>query len=244
MTLLPEDDLDAAEAALGALPADEAAAAAARAAREPAFAAAVARWEGLLAPLNEATAPVTPDRDTWPAIAARIDPPAAGGRPAGAQGQGAQFIDLSRRLSRWRGAAVGLGALAASMAVGVVVREKTRPVGDAGEYVAVLQTGGAASPAFVVSVDLTTRRLLIRPVAAKAPEGKAYELWIIDPRLGPPKSLGVVGASGVTSSDLKPYGEAAVADATYAITVEKPGGSGGTPSGPPVFAAKLIPFDK
>jgi Fasciclin domain len=67
---------------------------------------------------------------------------------------------------------------------------------------------------------------------------------IIDPRLGPPKSLGVIDAARRGAS-LAAYDRAVVEDATYAVTVEPPGGSpDGKPSGPPVFVGKLIPVGK
>jgi anti-sigma-K factor RskA len=107
--------------------------------------------------------------------------------------------------------------------------------------VAILQKD-AASPAFEVTVNLDTRELTVRPVAAQAPPGKAYELWIIDAKLGQPRSLGVIGESGRAAS-LSSYDPAVVENATYAVTVEPPGGSpSGQPSGPPVFVGKLIPL--
>ena len=83
----------------------------------------------------------------------------------------------------------------------------------------------------------------MRPVAATAPPGKSYELWIIDPKLGAPRSLGVIGETARRAAPSSPhYDRAVVEDATYAVTVEPPGGSpNGKPSGPPVFVGKLIP---
>jgi anti-sigma-K factor RskA len=99
------------------------------------------------------------------------------------------------------------------------------------------------APAFAISVNIDTREFTVRPVSAPAPVGKSYELWIIEAKLGPPRSLGVIGASDITRANkLRAYDPAVVADATYAVTVEQPGGSpDGKPSGPPVFAGKLIP---
>jgi anti-sigma-K factor RskA len=77
------------------------------------------------------------------------------------------------------------------------------------------------------------------PVAAQAPAGKSYELWIIAPKQAP-RSLGVIDAA---------TGERRLADdrsmarnVTYAVTVEPKGGSPtGKPSGAPVFYGKLVP---
>ena len=59
------------------------------------------------------------------------------------------------------------------------------------------------SPAIEVTVDLDKRELRVRPVAAKAPPGKAYELWIIDAKLGAPRSLGVIG-EGTRAAQSRP----------------------------------------
>jgi anti-sigma-K factor RskA len=130
----------------------------------------------------------------------------------------------------------------ALLAVGLVARETTREAAPR-EYVAILQKD-AASPAIEVTVDLEKRELQVRPVAAQAPPGKAYELWIIDAKLGAPRSLGVIG-EGRRAASLSAYDPAVVENATYAVTVEPPGGSpDGKPSGPPVFVGKLIPVDR
>ena len=98
--------------------------------------------------------------------------------------------------------------------------------------------GGKATGGEGADSDLAD---LLRRVAAKAPPGKAYELWIIDAKLGAPRSLGVVG-EGPRAANLSGYDPAVVERATYAVTVEPPGGSpDGKPSGPPVFVGKLIP---
>src|SRR5208337_1070411 len=54
--------------------------------------------------------------------------------------------------------------------------------------------------------------------------GKAYELWIIDAKLGAPRSLGVIGLAPRAES-LAGYDRAVVENATYAVTFEPPGGS-------------------
>jgi anti-sigma-K factor RskA len=127
------------------------------------------------------------------------------------------------------------------LAIGLAVRETTRESGPR-EYVAVLQKD-ASAPAFAITVNLDTREFTVRPVAATAPPGKAYELWLIDPRIGAPRSLGIIGTEGLTrAAKLAPYDRGIVQDATYAVTVEPPGGSpDGKPSGAPVFVGKLIP---
>lgn len=234
MTILAEDDISAAEFALGTLDAGERATFAARRLRDPELDEAILEWERRLSPLAEAAPPIDPPQDYLPAIEARI-------RGAATATRESNVSLLQSRLGRWRAAAVAASGLAAALAIGIGVREAGREAAPH-EFVAVLQKS-ADSPAFMVSVNLDTRELIVRPVAATAPAGHSYELWIIDPKLDAPRSLGVLDASGVTKHPaLGAFDRSIVADATYAVTVEPPGGSpNGKPSGAPVFVGKLIP---
>jgi anti-sigma-K factor RskA len=235
MTLSPDDDFAAAEFALGTLEPGERASFAARRLREPELDAAIRAWEARLSPLAEATPPIAPPGDFLPAIEARIRATA----PLASDG----VATLQKRLARWRAAAVGATGIAAALAIGFIAREATRAVAPT-EFVAVLQKS-ADSPAFVVSINLDSRELTVRPLAAPPQAGKSYELWIIEPKLGPPRSLGVIDAASVTrGARLAAFDRAVVQDATYAVTVEPEGGSAdGKPSGPPVFVGKLAPVE-
>lgn len=236
MSVSPDDDLSAAEFALGTLDAGERAALAARRQREPELAAAIEAWERRLAPLSESAPPLDPPRDFLEDIEARIAATDEG------QDDRANVVDLTRRLRLWRLNAIAASVIAAALAIGVGIRESMR-VATPHEFVAVLQKS-ADQPAFVVSVNLDTRELTVRPVAAPPQAGKAYELWIIDnEKLGAPRSLGVIDAAATTvNPGLNRFDRAVVANATYAVTVEAPGGSpDGKPSGAPVFVGKLFP---
>ena len=232
MTVAPEDDFAAAEYALGTLDASERATLAARRLREPDLDEAILAWEARLAPLAEAVPEIEPPRDLLPAIEARI----RGASPE-APGNGA-IVELERSVRRWRAMAIAASLFAGVLAIGFIARETSRQSAPH-EYVAILQKD-AASPAFAVTVNLDKQELTVRPVAAQAPPGKSYELWLIDSKLGA-RSLGVIGDTP-RGANLSAYAPAVVADATYAVTVEPPGGSPtGQPSGAPVFVGKLIP---
>ena len=237
MTISPDDDFAAAEFALGTLAPDERAALAARRLREPELDAAIRAWEARLSPLGEAAPAIEPPSDYLAAIKARIRGRAAAeASPIAAE---SSVAALRRSVARWRAMALAASMVAALLAIGFAVREATRETPPR-EYVAILQKD-AASPAFEVTVNLDKQELTVRPVAAQAPPGKAYELWIIDPALGTPRSLGVIGETSRAAS-LSGFDRAVVQSATYAVTVEPPGGSpSGKPSGPPVFVGKLIP---
>jgi anti-sigma-K factor RskA len=229
MSITPDDDLSAGEFALGSLDGAERAAIAARRQREPDLDEAILAWERRLAPLAETIPPIEAPRDFFADIERRLD---------GAGND--NVVDLSRRLSRWRAAAIAATSIAAALAIGIGVRENMR-VATPHEFVAVLQKS-ADAPAFVVTVNIDTRNLTVRPVAAPPQPDKAYELWIIDAKLGAPRSLGVLDQKSATAPSLSAYDAAVVENATYAVTIEPPGGSpNGKPSGDPVFVGKLIP---
>jgi anti-sigma-K factor RskA len=234
----PEDiETLAGEYVLGTLDATERAAVAARRLREPELDAAILAWERRLAPLDESAPVVEPPAGLFSRIEATIE-----GR-LGQNREGAKVIELSRRLRRWRTAALAGGALAAALAVAFVRQDMVRKAlpPEASNFVAVLQKD-AASPAFLVEVDLNSRLLTVRPVAAEHQPGKSYELWIIHDKLGPPKSLGVVSDQGFTVRPaLSGYDPSVVESAVYAVTLEPAGGSpNGRPSGPPLWAGKLV----
>jgi anti-sigma-K factor RskA len=233
MTISPDDDFAAAEYALGSLDPSERATLAARRLRESELDEAIRSWEERLAPLAEAIPELEPPRDLLPAIEARI-------RGASPDTPGnAAIVTLERSIRLWRGLAIAASVLAGVLAIGFVAREATRQSAPR-EYVAILQKD-AASPAIEVTVNLDKQELTVRPVAAQVPPGKSYELWIIDAKLGAPRSLGLIGDTPRGAS-LSAYDPAVVAGATYAVTVEPPGGSPtGQPSGAPVFVGKLIP---
>jgi anti-sigma-K factor RskA len=230
MSITPDDDLSAAEFALGSLDEAERAALAARRQREADLDEAIIAWERRLAPLAEAIPPIDAPRDFFADIERRLD------SAAGAE----DVVDLTRRLSRWRAAAIAATSIAAALAIGIGLRENMR-VATPHEFVAVLQKS-ADAPAFIVTVNIDSRSLTVRPVAAPPQPDKAYELWIIDAKLGAPRSLGVLDQKSATAPSLSAYDPAVVENATYAVTIEPPGGSpNGKPSGDPVFVGKLIP---
>lgn len=107
-------------------------------------------------------------------------------------------------------------------------------------FIAVLQRE-AATPAFIVTVDMIGRSFTVKRVAADRPAGKSYELWIASNKFPAPRSLGIIGNAEFTRSNgLAPYDPAIIEEATFQVSLEPEGGS---PTGAPtavVFAGKLI----
>ena len=201
-------------------------------------------------------------------VSRRAAPPRAAPTPsigvaAPSADQSAQIIVLSERVRRWRSAGTGLGAIAAALAAVVVtsavrpdllpaplrpkaqtvevVKTVDKPADKPNRFVAVLQRD-AVSPAFILSVDLDTRSMTVRRVAAETPAGKSYELWLVSNKYPAPKSLGVVGNGDFSRpAQLASYEPDTIHDATYAVTLEPEGGSPtGQATGPILWTGKLI----
>lgn len=241
MTELDDINGMATEYVLGTHNAAERAQVAARRMREPALEAAIVEWETLLAPLNELVAGVAPPTGLYEQIIKRLS--GLGSSSVGGR-LGADVIDVTRRMKRWRAGALIASALAASLAMAIGV-DKFTPRPPSKDLVAVLQKD-AASPAFLVTVNVDTKLMTVRPVAAKHEPGKSYELWIIQDSLGAPKSLGVIDESGpMMRPTLASYKSDVIESATLAVSLEPEGGSKtGAPTGPVVFAGKMIEASK
>ena len=232
------DDIDmlAAEYVLGTLDGVEREAVTRRREHESALDAAIAAWERRLASFNGEVAPVNPPADLLTRIEARL----ANGASQ-LEAPAAQVIRLKRLVSRWQRAAIAATALAACLALAIGARETVwRPAPQS--FVAVFQKDDAL-PSFVLTIDLASRQLTVRPVAAEPQAGKTYQLWIASDRLGPgPRSLGLLDdVPTSTSKSLTGYDSSLIQKATFGVSVEPPGGSPtGRPTGPALHAT-LIP---
>jgi|APFEC2959095171_1045051.scaffolds.fasta_scaffold00052_67 anti-sigma-K factor RskA len=228
--LTPEQDLLAAELALGVLEGEEQAQAQRLSLADPAFAAAVDAWRTRFEPLGKGFAEVTPP-DLWPAIEARL-----GDRDTASH---------VRQLRFWRWSALGSGTLAASLAAMLVFAPAPEPVTVVREVVrapdtmAVAQLGGEAGASLAANYDPGQGALRIRAIAMPQSE-LAPELWVI-PADGVPRSLGLVSASGTTNVAVPARLRALIVDgATLAITMEPVDGAPhAAPSSAPVAVGRI-----
>jgi anti-sigma-K factor RskA len=244
MTQQPFDDLDdadllAAEYVLGTLDPGERAEMAARRRRDDKLDAAISAWEERLGPLSVLIPPVEVPAGAFARIEERIDrldrgpgmvaPPAMN-----------NIAQLQLRTTRWRRAAVAASALAASLIGVIVVREQQRP-NVPRTFVAIMQKDDA-SPSFLVTVDIETRLLTVRPVAAQAQPDKSYQLWMAHASFEGVRSLGLVSAQDLSPKPvLTGFDRSVIENATFAVSLEPAGGSPiDKPTGPVLFHAKLI----
>lgn len=261
----------AAEYVLGTLDADERAQAAALRLADPNFARMVDAWERRLGELNTMVVPVEPPPHVWNRISGQIgsEPPTGDIRlpdpspppPAPRADNVVDFAAASSRARRWRATSILTGAIAASLTLFVgaqqyrpdmlpsqlrppvqVVEVPAKPPDRSGEkFVAVLQKD-AASPAFLLTVDVATRTMTARRVGAEQLSGQSYELWLVSDKFDKPRSLGVIGAGEFDRSPaLASYDPATINQATYAVSLEPQGGSPtAEPTGPILWTGKLI----
>ncbi len=224
-TGMPDDELLAAEYALGVLDDTARRAAAARAAREPVFAALVAAWEERLTPWAGALEEVPPPARLWTDIAA--DLPAQTPTP--------RHPGLWWDLTFWRGLTLVSGVIAAACLAALVyvgVPQAPPPL------IASIEGGGHRH--FIATVDPQHGTMAVLPASFAAVPGKVPELWLIPPG-GKPQSLGLLPLSHMITIAIPPN---LIADAkpksVLAVSLEPPGGSPtGQPTGPVIATGEL-----
>jgi anti-sigma-K factor RskA len=218
---LPEDELIAAEYALGVLAEADRAAAEARMARDPAFARLVSHWEERLSPWAAEISEVGPGPQVWDRIAAAL--------PAQAHSSG-----LWQNLSFWRGFGIAAGTFAAACLAALIY------LGTLAQQPLVATIEGGGHRHFVATVDTSRRTVAVVPAAFSPDATRVPELWLIPPD-GKPRPVGLLrGDQTVTLTLPADLAAFAKKDSVLAISLEPPGGSTtGLPTGPVIATGKL-----
>jgi len=219
---LPEDELFAAEYALGVLADAERAAAEQRMQRDRAFARLVADWEERLAPWAAEIADVVPPPQLWDSIVAAL--------PAHSQTR-----SLWQSLTFWRGLTFAAGTLAAACLAALIY---LGPLTQQPPLVATIE--GAGQRHFVATIDRKNGTVAVVPAAFRADATRVPELWLIPPD-GRPRAVGLLRADASVILTL-PADLAVLAkdNAVLAVSLEPPGGSTtGLPTGPVIATGKL-----
>ena len=233
-------DALAAEYVLGTLDPAERASVAARRQREAALDQAITTWENRLGPLADLIPAIEAPAGVLLKIEERID--RLDRSPGMTASSPADMSKLQRRMSRWRSLAIATSAIAASLLAVIVTREARREPSLPHTFVAVMQKDDA-SPSFLVTVNIQTRMLTVRPVAAQAQPDKSYQLWMAHASFPGVRSLGLVSERDLSPRPvLAQFDRSVIQDATFAVSLEPSGGSPiDKPTGPVLFHAKLIP---
>jgi anti-sigma-K factor RskA len=221
----PDDDILAAEYALGLLAPEEATTAEARMKTDAALSLRVAWWRDQLSPLA-IEAEAEPGSHVWRGIETRL-------------GVNDNVTDNARP---WKWATGGMGAVAAALLAVIALRPETAPLPaptPAPPMVASLS--GERGMAVTVAFDSSNGRMLVTPVALDPGKGDA-ELWVIPVGQTVPVSMGVIDAKTAGSHNVDARHAALLAPgATFAISQEAKGGSPtGSAQGPIVASGKII----
>lgn len=225
-----DDDILAAEYALGLLTPEEAATAEARMRTDAPLSLRVAWWRDQLGPMVAEAAVEAPEH-IWRAIETRL--------PANDAAN-----DNARDPAKpWKWATGGMGAVAAALLAVVALRPDPAPVIVNVPPTAVpmaASVSGERGVAVAVTFDAASDRIVIMPVTLDPGAGDA-ELWVIPVGRTTPVSLGVIDARTPRSRKLDAaYVALLSGDATIAISLEAKGGSTtGAPQGPVVATGKL-----
>jgi anti-sigma-K factor RskA len=222
---LPEDELVAAEYALGVLTGAERAAAERRIQHERAFATMVAAWEERLSPWAAEIERVAPPPQVWDRIATSLP------RPSPARG------GLWESLAFWRvfGLASALAACCLAIVIYFGVTRQNEPL------MAAIESGGRHS--FVATVDIKRGTVAVVPAAFTGDSTRVPELWLI-PAGGKPLPVGLLSADKPVTIAIPPaLLPQTSSGATLAVSLEPPGGSPtGAPTGPVIGLGKLTPL--
>lgn len=222
-----DDDILAAEFALGLLDDAEADTVLRRAQADAALSLRIAWWRDQLAPMVR-EAEIAPREGLWPAIAARL----------------ADNDNAPRLMQRWRAAALTAMSVAAALLVFIGVRpDPALPppvptIAPSAPMVAMLAEEGKPAIA-MIGYDEATGNMTIAPAALDPGAGDA-ELWVI-PADGTPRSMGVIDASKPEMHAVpRAQRPLMVPGATFAVSFEPKGGSPtGAPTGPVMATGKI-----
>lgn len=207
---------------------------------DPDFARSVAEWEWRLAPLSEAVEPVQPDLAVWSRIEAALDAGAAAPQERGSRIV-AQLVQLRQHLVAWRLTAFATAAAAVIAGVlwlgGVDSPWVSREAAE--QYVAML-ADEAGEVGYVVTVEPSARRMMVRDMGVRPPPEKSYEMWIMMPDKQEP--LGLVQPEKNTMPLPETIRTAQLDLKTKVIVCLEPEGGRqpGAAMGPVVYSGKLM----
>jgi anti-sigma-K factor RskA len=174
---LDENDLLAAEYALGVLEAGDRARIETMAKGSPAFAARIAAWEARLSPMADDIPPM-PAPNVLPQIESRLF-----------------GVQPTRQLRTWARSLMGLGLTAAASVVALALFLQIAPLVDSPEIQTQSTTLAADGSDLIYLAQRLDGQIILTRTAGPAPaSGRSYELWVIDGDK-PAVSLGLIDAA-------------------------------------------------
>ena len=188
---------------------------------DPALRRTVSEWENRIYPMIEATAEVEPPARIWDAIRASLAGTAHG-------------------LGFWR----MLGLFSSGLAVALLLYLGLAQRPETPSYMALLNDQKSQQPVLMVSAVRNSPKLMIKVLMPQTiAADKALELWALPAEQDkPPKSLGLVATSGITTLQLPQGAEQQLGNVpALAVSLEPKGGSPtGLPTGPVLYVGKWL----
>ncbi|MEM6546561.1 MAG: anti-sigma factor [Pseudomonadota bacterium] len=173
-------------------------------------------WETRFAALHEAIDPVAPPAGLYSTVLSRI----------ATEDAEAEMLSLRRSRTRWRRAALALGALAAGLA-GLVVTPLLSP--PPARYVAVVYADDDPTVAgMIVQFDVASGTATVIPILSQAPVDQDYQMWQLPVGAERPISVGLLPEAPSIRTEIS-----AEPGDIFAISLEEAGGS---PTGQPTQA--------
>ena len=190
---------------------------------DPALRRTVIEWENRIHPMIEATTEVEPPARVWSAIQVSL---------AGT----AQQIGLGF----WR----TLGLFSSGLAVALLLYLGLAQRPETPSYMALLNDQKSQQPVLMVSAVRNSPKLMIKVLVPQTiAADKALELWALPAEQNkPPKSLGLVATSGITTLQLPQAADQQLGNIpALAVSLEPKGGSPtGLPTGPVLYVGKWL----
>ncbi|WP_152047206.1 anti-sigma factor [Aureimonas psammosilenae] len=230
-----DDDLIAAEYALGLLGERERLVLERRMRTDETLRRRVEEWEERVSPLLIGVQPVEPPAGVLASVEAKLD--GAGYIPTLPPPAIATAANDNRVSRGWKWLALGTSAsLVASLAMLFVVTSMPEAARDA-PLTTVIAASGGGGALYAAVIDPETARATLVPVVTTADPRYARQLWAIAPN-AQPRSLGLLPLAGSAEIGIAP--ELLAGGVVLAISQEPPGGSPtGQPTGPVVGTGQL-----
>jgi anti-sigma-K factor RskA len=220
-----DDNVLAAEYALGVMQGAERDAFAARLAAEPALAAKLREWDEHFVQFSDGIAPVAPPPALQTNLQTRLF------------GKAETAPSFWNRLNLWR--SLAFASLAGLLALSTYNAQMTVEPPEAGPALVAQVAGEANAVTLAAYYDEAKGELRLNRVAGNAASGRSFELWLIAGQ-DAPVSLGVLPADNTTRVIVPEALRAKFKDGVLAISDEPLGGSStGAPTGAVLATGKL-----
>lgn len=229
-----DDDILAAELALGLLEGEDKAAAMRKSLSDRSFSDNIAAWSKRFDPMFDEFLASEPSPAVWTQINMTIDDSAASSTDK-------QTTDiLMSRLNRWRLGAIGSGAIAASLALALLFSgNATNQVAQPSERAVAQLTGDIEGLVLAVSYNPDNAEMKIN-VSGMPDTETQPEVWIVSPNQKP-QSLGQIGRDGLSAMTVASDHRPLINSASLLVLTMEPESSvpHDAPTGDPVASGKI-----